>query len=263
MANSIRKRYVDLPEGQLHIREVAGGEPPIVFLHQTACSAQSYDPLLAELRLPNRLLALDTPGFGGSFDPEGWPSLEDYAGWFLAALDALDIERFHAFGHHTGSSLAMLLAARHPGRVISIMLAGAELMTPEERAEFRNSHGEPFTPQSDGSHLMLNWNYAAGYNQDVAPELLHGEVVAMLRAWRGRPQAYRAVADADTPALAPHVHAPVLLLTSSEDYFHKDLNRATALFPDARVVTTGGGNFQATADPGGVARAVEHFITAL
>lgn len=263
MPNTITKRYVDLPEGQLHVREVAGSEPAIVFLHQTACSAQSYDPLLAELALPNRLLALDTPGFGGSFDPEGWPSLEDYAAWLLAALDALGAERFHLFGHHTGSGLAMLLAARHPERVLSVMMAGAELMTPQERASFLDGLGEPLTPRADGSHLLENWNYAAHFNPGIDPELIHGEVLAMLRAWRARPQAYRAVAGCDTPALAPLIQAPVLLVTSPDDYFHAELDRARALFPKAPVATTGGGNFQPTADPHGVARAIERFLATL
>lgn len=262
---AIRKAYVDLPDGQLHVREVAGsGEgEAIVFLHQTACSAQSYDPLLAALDLPNRLVAVDTPGFGGSFDPAGWPSLHDYAGWILAGLDALGIGRFHVFGHHTGSSLAVLLAATHPERVASVMLAGVELMTPEERRHFETSHGEPFAPRRDGSHLQLNWDYAAGFNHDVPVEIIHGEVVAMLRAWKARPQAYMAVAKFDTPAFAARVRAPVLLLTSPDDYFHAELPRATAAFPGAQVAVTGGSNFQATADPHGVARAVEAFLAGL
>lgn len=259
--NTIRKAYLDLPDGQLHVREVAGSGPAIVFLHQTACSARSYDPLLVELDLPNRLVAIDTPGFGGSFDPAGWPSLSDYAGWILAGINALGIGRFHLFGHHTGSSLALHLAAHHPGRVLSIMLAGAELMTPEERRHFRESHGDPIGLQRDGSHLQAYWDYAAGFNEGISVEIVHDEVVAMLRAWKARPQAYRAVAASDTPALAARIVAPVLLLTSPDDYFHAELNRARAAFPDARVAITAGGNFQATADPKGVARAVEAFLT--
>jgi pimeloyl-ACP methyl ester carboxylesterase len=261
--NTVRKSYVDLADGQLHVREVAGSEPAIVFLHQTACSAQSYDPLLAELDVPNRLVAIDTPGFGGSFDPSGWPSVADYAAWIVQGIDGLGIGLFHVFGHHTGSSLAVYLAAHHPRRVLSIMLAGAELMTPEERRQFRESHGEPIVPRHDGSHLQVNWDYAAGYNEGISAEIVHGEVVAMLRAWKARPQAYRAVAASDTPALATSLQAPVLLLTSPDDYFHTELERAKTAFPGATVATTGGANFQPTADPQGVARAVEAFLAGL
>ena len=261
MKTRIIKRYVDLPDGQMHCRTVDGVEPAILFLHQTACSAKSYDPLLEELNIPNRLIAIDTPGFGGSFDPEGDLELTDYANWILQTADALGVSKFHVFGHHTGTSLAMLLAARRPDRVISIMLAGAELMTPEERAEFKESHGrEPIHLRRDGAHLLENWNYAAGYNPEVDVEILHDEVVAMLRAWKARPRAYMAVAKQDTPALAREVKQPVLLLTSPDDYFNSQLDRPKALFPDAPIAVTGGANFQATADPQGVARAVEKFI---
>jgi len=72
---SIRKAYVDIPEGQIHCHLVEGEGPPVVFLHQTALSAKTYDPLLRVLSVSNPLIALDTPGFGGSYDPDGWPTL--------------------------------------------------------------------------------------------------------------------------------------------------------------------------------------------
>lgn len=64
--------------------------------------------------MPNQLVAIDTPGFGGSFDPEDWPSLGDYADQIIASVDALEIEAFHIFGHHTGASLAIEIAALLP-----------------------------------------------------------------------------------------------------------------------------------------------------
>ena len=72
-ARRVRCGYVDTADGQLHYREVAGVEPAIVFLHQTASASSSFQSVMQRLRLPNRLLALDTPGFGSSFAPRGWP----------------------------------------------------------------------------------------------------------------------------------------------------------------------------------------------
>lgn len=46
-------------------------------------------------------VALDSPGFGGSFLPQGAPSARDYGAWLLEAIDALGIERFHLAAHHT------------------------------------------------------------------------------------------------------------------------------------------------------------------
>ncbi|MBS7669047.1 alpha/beta fold hydrolase [Croceicoccus gelatinilyticus] len=259
--SALRKGYADVSDGQIHYHEREGTDPPIVFLHQTASSAGSFDPLLRALDCKNRLIALDTPGFGGSFDPDGEPMLGDYARWALDALNVLGVERAHLFGHHTGASLAVEMARMEPSRGISIMLAGPVFMTDAERAEFEAGYRDAIAPERSGAHLQTNWDYAAKYNPDCPVEILHGEVVSMLRAWRGRAQAYLAVARHDTAEAANGLDLPVLLLTSPDDFFHEMLGRAVDLFPDATAATTAGGNFQATADPEGVAAAVEHFLT--
>jgi len=260
---AIRKRYVDLLEGQIHCHIADGGDPPVLFLHQTATSAASYDPLLRVLDLPNRLVAIDTPGFGGSFDPPGFPTLETYAAQVIATANALGIDRFHLFGHHTGAALGIAIAATAPERVCSLMMAGPVLLTDSERSDLATELTVPLAPRRDGGHLLENWGYAAQYNPHCDVELLHGEVVAMLRAWRGRPQAYAAVARHDTAALAARVTAPVLLLSSPGDYFHAMLPRAQAAFPHAQTAITGGGNFQPGADAPGVARAITAFLNSL
>jgi len=256
----IRKAYVDLPRGQVHCRIREGVEPTLVLLHQTASSSASFDPLMRELAIDHRIVAIDTPGFGGSYDPSGMPSLGDYAAQIVATLDRLGADRFHLFGHHTGASLAIEIAATVPVRVESVMLAGPVFMTDAERIEFAAGYDQPIAPSRDGAHLLANWNYAATYNPDCDVELLHGEVVAMLRAWRGRPQAYAAVAHHDTAAAAAKIGAPVLLLTSPDDFFHFGFDRARAIFPRASVATTSGGNFQPAADAPGTARATEGFL---
>jgi len=260
---TIRKSYVDIAEGQIHLREVEGSDLPILLLHQTASSAKVYDPLLASLPLPNRLVAFDTPGFGGSFHPAGRPPLEAYAGQMLAAADALGIARFHLFGHHTGASLAIEIAARAPARIASLMLAGPVFMTPDEVRDFIAGYDEPITPQRDGSHMPRNWHYAASQNPTVAIEVLQDAVADLLRAWRARPQAYMAVAHHDTATRARAVRAPVLLLTTPGDFFRAHFDRATAIFPGARVAETGGDNFPGAADPEGLGRAIADFVEAL
>lgn len=260
-ARPMRKAYVDTPQGQIHCHVVDGIQPAILFLHQTATSAASYDALLRELKLPNQLVAIDTPGFGGSFDPSGWPTLNWYAEQIVAVADALGIMRFHLFGHHTGATLAIEIGARWPERAASLMLAGPVFMTEEERLSFVDEYSIPIGLERDGSHLLRNWNYASRYNPDCDLELQHGEVIAMLRAWRGRPQAYSAVAHHESAAAMRRITAPVMLLTSPDDFFHFGFDRAVALAPDAVIVTTGGGNFQPGADAPGVARAIEAFLT--
>lgn len=260
--HTIRRTYVDIPEGQIHLHHTEGDDPPIVFLHQTASSARTYDPLFRAMPLPNRLISLDTPGFGFSFAPEGWPTLETYAGQLLGALDTFGVDRFHLYGHHTGASLGIEIAAREPDRVLSLMLSGPGFMNQEERDAFIPAYREPIMPQRDGSHLMRNWRYSASHNSSCDVELLQEGVVDLLRAWRARPQAYMAYAHHATEARCREVRAPVLLLTTETDFFHDMFDRARSAFPDAVTAETAGDNYPFRAEPDEVGEVIAKFICA-
>lgn len=258
--NVVRCGYADTKAGQIHYRTVEGASPAIIFLHQTATSSASFLPVLKRLKLPNRLVAFDTPGFGGSFDPSGWPSMAKYAGYILDAMDALGIQSAHFAGHHTGGSLALEIGRLRPKRVESITLIGPVTMTEAERVEFRTMFDQPISPREDGSHMVQNWNYARDNNKDCDLEIVHGEVVGMLRAWKGRPQAYRAVSFQDGAALISKCKAPLLLMCSTGDWFFPRFQGVRDLRPDADYAIIGGDNFPTLVDSAGVSRALEKFI---
>ncbi|MBX9729198.1 MAG: alpha/beta fold hydrolase, partial [Sphingopyxis sp.] len=115
----IRKSYVDTSGGQIHVRSMAGEGVPVVFFHQTASSGQMWLKTMQRLKGEWPMHALDTPGFGGSFDvPEDhYPSMTEYVGWLGEAVRALGITKCHVVGHHTGSCIGVELAARQPDLV--------------------------------------------------------------------------------------------------------------------------------------------------
>lgn len=262
-ANTVHLGYADTDAGQVHYREVAGRSPAIVFLHQTASSSASFQLVLERLKLPNRLIAIDTPGFGGSFDPPGYPTLARYSACLLDALDRLKVRNFHLFGQHTGANIAAAMALQVPARVCSVMMLGPALLSLAERRSFRGAFSEPIRPRADGAHLLQNWSYAADNNPGCSPELLHGEVVSMLRAWRGRGQAYRAVSFDDVGATVRKIRAPLLFMSAPGDYFFPRFDEVCALRPEAKVALVGGDNFPPLRDPSGVARAIEKFVQGL
>ena len=155
------------------------------------------------------------------------------------------------------------LAGRHPARGRSVTVLGRVPMSAAERGDFRKLLSTPIAPRPDGSHMLENWGYATQYNPGCDVEVQHDEVVSMLRAWRGRPQAYRAVSFNDSLAVLRKVRAPVMLMSSPGDYFHSRFLEVCAVRPDAEITTVGGDNFQPLLDPPGVARAIERFVGGL
>jgi pimeloyl-ACP methyl ester carboxylesterase len=102
--------------------ERPGDGPPLLFLHGLGDSADQFEPIAARLPAPWRLLALDQRGHGSSFKPdEGYAPL-DFAADTAAFLDERGLSSAHLFGHSMGGRNAMVLSARHPVRVRSLIL---------------------------------------------------------------------------------------------------------------------------------------------
>lgn len=267
---TIRKGYADTSGGQIHYRHIQGsgqgagqGEnenEPIVFLHQTASSSAMFEKVMLRLNGTRPLYALDTPGFGGSFDPEDMPDMTQYQAWLLEALDHLGLERFHLFGHHTGSCLGVEMAARNPARVLSLMMIGPVPLTQEERDQFREHYSTPMSPNGDGSYLKQTWDYLAGLGADRDLDLHHRELVDTVRAYMGRYKTYTAVWDQDFPGYFAQVTCPILLMSAEDDVLHPFFDRAQEQRPDAKAVVLTGANFEPDLDPDGTATAVRDFL---
>ena len=255
----IRKGYVDTAEGQVHYRSTQGAGPPVVFLHQTASSSAMWNGMMTTME-GRRCIALDTPGFGGSYDPEEVPDIGYYAQVMTEALDALGVRQFHLCGHHTGSCIAVEMGAELSARVLSLAMFGPVQLTQEERDSFRSHFSTPFAPTADGSYLQQTWDYLAGLGADKALDLHHREVVDTLRAWHGRVQAYSAVWEQDFPALLDRVECPLLFLCARDDVLWPYFERAAQACPDALLQVVQGANFEPDLDAASSARAYEAFL---
>ncbi|MBP8232966.1 alpha/beta fold hydrolase [Rhizorhabdus sp.] len=264
MTDIIRKAYVDCSAGQIHLSHIEGSATPAVFLHQTASSGKMWHKVMRALAGSRGLYALDTPGFGGSFDPpqDASPAIGDYARWFLEALDALGIDRLHLAGHHTGACIAVELASLAPDRVASISLIGPVPLTAEERVEFSRHFGTPFKPGVSGAYLLDNWEYLRNLGAHADPLLIHREMADQLRAWWGRVQSYRAVWDYDFTAAYVALACPVMIGAAPTDVLAPYLDRAMSLRPDARVMALEGANFEPDLDTDNVARELNGFFSA-
>lgn len=257
----VDKAYVRIDAGQVHYAAVAGpAVVPIVFIHKTVSTYRMWLPVMAALDGLAPMFALETPGFGESFDPDGPVPIEAFADWIGEAIAALGIERCHIVGHHTGAVVALALCDRRPGLAASLTLIGVLPLTAAERRERAAQFGTPFVPEESGQYLLDTWAYVrwAGATE---PMLANREMSAMLRSWQARQWTYGAVWDFDFHAAFARVAGPLMIMSSPDDVLHDVFDRARAMRPDATaVLLSGGANYQPDIVPGEIAAAIRAHV---
>lgn len=236
--SAIRKAYVDTAGGQLHFRYIQGPGVPLLLFHRTPVSSSSFDGVLARLAGTRGLYAFDTPGFGGSFEPEGMPDVLAYRDWFIEAIDALAIGDFHLFAHHTGTHIATEIAAALPERTRSLQLNGVMYVNAEEREQFRRMVGDPDPIDAAGRYAAKAWTTISGLFTRFEPELVHTEFVGALRSLSGRKQAFSMIFAQDYPAVLARVRCPTLAMAAEDDPLRGFLERIPAALPhiESRVL---------------------------
>lgn len=132
-------RAVPLPgRGEVFVREREGdgSGPPVLLLHGWMANADLnwfsvFEPLAAH----HRVIAPDLPGHGRSASPAGPVSLEAMADDMAALLHHLGAAPAIVVGYSMGTSVAQLMAERHPDVVRGLVLGGGELIPTERRRE--------------------------------------------------------------------------------------------------------------------------------
>lgn len=122
---------------------------PVVCVHGVPASAYLYRkvvPALADRGL--RGIAVDLPGLGlAARPPDADYSWSGLGRWLLAAIDALELDRFHLVVHDIGGPVGFEVAAAQPKRVRSLTV----LNTIVEVDEFRRPWAmEPFAHRGLG-----------------------------------------------------------------------------------------------------------------
>lgn len=119
--------FIDVAGARVHVRDQ--GNPsgvPLVLIHGAGGSLHVWEGWVRELGPTTRLISMDLPGHGLT---GAWPrreyTVEAYADFIEALVNALKLERFVLAGHSLGGAVAWTFAATRPDRVSQIILIDA------------------------------------------------------------------------------------------------------------------------------------------
>ncbi len=225
---SARRGYVGGAEGQLHYR--LWGDASVqecwVLLHHSASDSRALVALGDQLARDNTVVAFDTPGFGMS-DALDVFSVESAASAIREGLLNLGMTRWSVFGHHTGASIALSLAATDGGRLCYVVLSGLLLPGPGDRQRMAAPLA-PLTVDIEGSHLASAWKRVRRYTPRASPATLTREAVALLSAHEPH-VVYDAVLEYDARADLARVSSPVLVVCGADEHLAMSTAAAAAL----------------------------------
>src|SRR5262249_17408167 len=117
--NDAPGRFVDGPVGPLFVRAAGERGPAVLLVHGLGGASAHWRAQLAPLGERARVAAPDPRGHGRS-RPSG--AHDHSLAAHVADADAMGLERFVLAGHSFGAHVAIELAARHPERVLALVL---------------------------------------------------------------------------------------------------------------------------------------------
>jgi pimeloyl-ACP methyl ester carboxylesterase len=232
----IRRAYVDGRFGQVHYREAgSSSDAPLYLLHATAYSGQTFVPLMELLAHQRRVIALDTPGYGGSDGPPAMIDLAHYAQAIAEAIQATrpDTRPVDIFGHHTGAMIAVELAAQFPELVRRMALIGIPFFEGTDKAVWRNRLVQEHALGESLDQFRHRWEYHVAYRPIGMPlTRAFDNFVDELRVWPQDWWAHKALFDYDARPRFAKVACPVKVI-DLEIPLGPYSRAAAALMPEA------------------------------
>ncbi len=213
----MRKGYVDTSGGQLHYR-AAGTGRPLILLHQSPSSGAMWEPVVPGLGQAGfSAVSLDMPGYGMSDVPPHKPDVDDYARWIVEAADALGFQTFDLLGHHTGASIALVIADRYPDRVGKLVLWGVPHLPPPRMDRLANE--QPFSYSKDGHEVQEHWVNRGNASANYTPEIGLRSLIERLQLGNNHRSAWghNAIGVVDHDALLRRIKQPTLIMDGPLD----------------------------------------------
>ncbi len=221
---AVRRGYVDVAHGQVHVRIAGDGRtdrPPLVCLHMSPASGLVYERFAEVAGADRTVVAPDTPGFGASDPLPAYPSIGDYADVVAEVVTTMRLETpVDLLGYHTGSFTAVELALRRPDLVRRVVAVSMPLFTPGELERFRRLYSREPIFTADGERLRDRWRwfvefFGVGRDNTVeqAATIFYARLSGGERHWWG----HRAAFGYDVVPVLERLSVPVLVLNLADD----------------------------------------------
>jgi pimeloyl-ACP methyl ester carboxylesterase len=119
-------RYYDLRGFRMYT-ETYGSGRPLLMIHGNGGSMSAFAANVPYFAQRYQVILADSRSQGKSLDPDHPITFEMMADDFAALLDAMHIPAAYVIGWSDGGINALLLAIRHPGKVVALAASGANL----------------------------------------------------------------------------------------------------------------------------------------
>ncbi len=150
--------------------EVYGSGKPLLLIHGNGGSINAFAENISYFSKKYKVIAVDSRAHGKTIDNQDSLSFEMMADDFAALLDTMHIDSVYVIGWSDGGINALLLAMRHPEKVIKLVSTGANL-TPDstglipvywrdEQKQYESDKNKPRTTakeKNDWKIFMLDW----------------------------------------------------------------------------------------------------------
>ncbi len=233
------------PGAALLTHRLEGAGQPVLLLNGGLMTLAGWETLAAPLRTQFQVLRCDFRG--QLLSPGEAPAgLDGHAADVLALLDGLGLARAHVVGTSFGALIAVILAARCPERVRSLVLATATERLGEGGEEGRACCAAAARQAAAGGDraaaydVLTSVAFSPAYREAHAAELAarRGQMHLLPAAWfEGAAALLDALAGLDLRPLLPRVACPTLVIAAEGDRTF-DLSHSRALaegIPGARL----------------------------
>jgi pimeloyl-ACP methyl ester carboxylesterase len=256
----------------MHLVRCGSGDP-VLFIHGMPTSSRLWSGVMRRLCSRYSCFAVDLPGMGRSpRAPYGPGFLRALAEELDALRRAHNIEKWHVVGHDAGAVVAVHYAWYFPDRVDRLALLAPALF-PELRPYYllralrKPVLGELFAPLLQFAFWKIAMHRAVGCDFDGPAALadFYAPFAGLTGSWQfmrlmrwGRPADLLAL----VPGFLPQLAMPTLVVHGRRDpAIPADFaRRASALLPNARLLTLDAGHFLPLHEPEAVAAGLDCFF---